>query len=378
MSRTPTHRPILLIVDDISENIDVLKGALSPEYSIRPASNGRIALKAAKVEPQPDLVLLDIMMPDMDGYEVCRQLKASKSTRDIPVIFVTAKSEEDDELRGLALGAADYITKPFSIPIVQARVKTHLALRAATLKLNEHNQLLLHERELIENIILKMRAADVLDERYLRHLISPVEDTAGDMLLSSFTPDGRQIILLGDFTGHGLPAAIGGPLVTYILYTLTQRGATGVEIFHEINTQLCSRLPTGIFFAATLVEVASERDKGYIWNAALPDNLLIRQGAVYQRFPSMLPPLGILAGLDMSGAVIPIALEPGDRLFVFSDGIVEAKGESRAMFGMQRLEHFLEKTVVERLALEGLMVLLKEHIGSAQHDDDITLVEILV
>ena len=376
MSRTHAHRPILLIVDDIHENITVLRGALSSEYSIRPASNGRIALKAVNVEPRPDLVLLDIMMPDMDGYEVCRRLKANEATRNIPVIFVTAKAEEEDELYGLSLGAADYITKPFSIPIVQTRVKTHLALRAATLKLNEHNQLLLHERELIENIILKMRAADVLDERYLRHLISPVEDTTGDMLLSSFTPDGRQMILLGDFTGHGLPAAIGGPLVTYILYTLTQRGATGVEILREINAQLCSRLPTGIFFAATLVEVTSERDGGYIWNAALPENLLIRQGNVYQRFPSVLPPLGIVTGLDIAGVATPISLEPGDRLFVFSDGIVEAKGESRDMFGMKRLQHFLEKSVVEHLTLEELMRLLKEHIGSAQHNDDITIVEI--
>ena len=376
MSRTHAHRPILLIVDDIHENITVLRGALSSEYSIRPASNGRIALKAVNVEPRPDLVLLDIMMPDMDGYEVCRRLKANEATRNIPVIFVTAKAEEEDELYGLSLGAADYITKPFSIPIVQTRVKTHLALRAATLKLNEHNQLLLHERELIENIILKMRAADVLDERYLRHLISPVEDTTGDMLLSSFTPDGRQMILLGDFTGHGLPAAIGGPLVTYILYTLTQRGATGVEILREINAQLCSRLPTGIFFAATLVEVTSERDGGYIWNAALPENLLIRQGNVYQRFPFVLPPLGIVTGLDIAGVATPISLEPGDRLFVFSDGIVEAKGESRDMFGMKRLQHFLEKSVVEHLTLEELMRLLKEHIGSAQHNDDITIVEI--
>ncbi len=158
---------IIMVVDDTSENIDILKSSLIADYVVRPAPSGQIALRVANIYPHPDLILLDIMMPDMDGYEVCRRLKADPVTRDIPVIFVTAKSDVADELAGLQLGAVDYITKPFSIPIVQARVKTHLALRAANLKLDQHNQLLLQERELIENIILKMRKADPFDSRYI-------------------------------------------------------------------------------------------------------------------------------------------------------------------------------------------------------------------
>ena len=378
VSRNKTNIPIILIVDDAPENIDVLKGALVSKYTIRPASSGEVALKAAHIRPYPDLVLLDIMMPGMDGYEVCRKLKASETTKNIPVIFVTAKSEVDDELEGLKLGAVDYIAKPFSVPIVQARVKTHLALQAATKKLDKHNRLLLHERELIENIILRMRGADVLDERHLRHLISPVEKTAGDMLLSTFTPEGRQLILLGDFTGHGLPSAIGGPLVTYILHELARRETPGWEIFREINVQLCARLPTGIFFAATLIEITPARNTALLWNSASPESLLIRHGIVQKRFPSGLPPLGILAGLDMAKAAIAISLEKGDRLFAFSDGIIEAKGTNGDMFEMARLEAFLEKSVAEELALDGLMDLLEEYVGSSTHDDDITLVEVQV
>ena len=119
----------ILIVDDAPENIDLLDGVLNKDYKIKAALNGEKALKIAGSEKPPDIILLDIEMPGMDGYEVCRRLKADPQTRDIPIIFVTAKSDESDETKGLEIGAVDYITKPFSPPIVQARVKTHLALK---------------------------------------------------------------------------------------------------------------------------------------------------------------------------------------------------------------------------------------------------------
>ncbi|MEO5330393.1 MAG: SpoIIE family protein phosphatase [Magnetococcus sp. YQC-5] len=371
-------KPIILVVDDTPENIDVLKGALIADYVIRPAPNGKIALRAAALQPPPDLILLDIMMPGMDGYEVCRQLKADPNTQDIPVIYVTAKADVEDEVTGLKLGAVDYITKPFSIPIVQARVKTHLALSAANRQLERQNQFLLHERELIESIILKMRTADIFNDQYLRHLVSPVEVTAGDMLLATFAPDGRHLVLLGDFTGHGLPAAIGGPLITYIFYQLAKRGGAGDVILREINEQLCLRLPTGIFFAVSLLEINPERNHAMLWNSGLPATLLMRQGSIQAHFPSGIVPLGIINNLNISKAATSIALEQGDRLYIFSDGIVEASDPQDEMFGMKRLEAFLEQMVKENHSLDGLIPLLDHYVGSATHADDITLVEISV
>lgn len=118
----------LLIVDDTPENIDVLHGILKQEYKIKVASNGEKALQIAQSDPAPDLILLDIMMPGMDGYEVCMRLKANYATANIPVIFVTAKGETADESLGFDIGAVDYITKPVSPPLVQRRVRTHLTL----------------------------------------------------------------------------------------------------------------------------------------------------------------------------------------------------------------------------------------------------------
>ena len=120
------EKAVILAVDDTSDNLALLSDLLKGDYKVKVANNGEQALRIAQNAPVPSLILLDVMMPGMDGYEVCRRLKAEPSTRDIPVIFLTAKSEVEDEKKGLELGAADYIMKPISPPIVLARVKIHL------------------------------------------------------------------------------------------------------------------------------------------------------------------------------------------------------------------------------------------------------------
>ena len=131
------EKPTILIVDDTPENIDVLVASLSDEYTIKVALNGLKAISIASLLPRPDLILLDVMMPEIDGYDVCQQLKNNPITANIPVIFVTAKHDIKDEEKGLSLGAVDYIIKPISPPIVRARVRTHLALYNQNLQLQK-------------------------------------------------------------------------------------------------------------------------------------------------------------------------------------------------------------------------------------------------
>ena len=159
---------IILVVDDTPENIDLLRGMLSPEYKVKAATNGKKALQIAANEPQPDLILLDIMMPEMDGYEVCRQLKQDAHTAHIPVIFITAKTATEDEQYGLELGAVDYITKPFNPVIVETRVRTQLALYQQRRKLH------------VENLQLRERIAggfSEFTEGEFRELIDSGENT---------------------------------------------------------------------------------------------------------------------------------------------------------------------------------------------------------
>lgn len=123
-------KPTILVVDDTPDNLSLMRELLMDDYQVKLANGGERGLKLAAQEPHPDLILLDIMMPDLDGYEVCQRLKADPLTREIPVVFLTAKTAVEDEKRGLEIGAVDYITKPISPPIVLARVKIHLALKA--------------------------------------------------------------------------------------------------------------------------------------------------------------------------------------------------------------------------------------------------------
>lgn len=127
----------ILIVDDTPANIGIISSALKDHFRTKVATNGEKALVLAGGQEKPDLILSDIVMPGMDGYELCRRLKADVSTRDIPIIFLTAKTDVEDEKRGFELGAVDYIHKPFSAPVVLARVTTHVALRCALLEVQE-------------------------------------------------------------------------------------------------------------------------------------------------------------------------------------------------------------------------------------------------
>ncbi len=149
--------PTILVVDDTPENILLLSELLQPLYLVRAASSGYRALQVAASDPRPDLILLDVMMPEMDGYEVIRQLQADARTAGIPVIFVTALESSIDEERGLALGAVDYITKPIKPAIVLARVKTHIELGTARAWLQDRNAVLEAEvaRRMEENLLIQ-------------------------------------------------------------------------------------------------------------------------------------------------------------------------------------------------------------------------------
>jgi hypothetical protein len=161
-------RSSVLVVDDVATNIEVMAGILKQDYSVKVAINGRKALEIARSSNPPDLILLDVMMPEMDGYEVCRQLKADPRTSDIPVIFLTARDQVDDVVDGFALGAVDYIAKPAQPAILKARLRTHLRLSQALRDLNRQNATLADNARLRDDI-----------ERLTRHdLKSPIAAVA--------------------------------------------------------------------------------------------------------------------------------------------------------------------------------------------------------
>ena len=173
-------RPTILVVDDNRDNLTVIGGLLKEHYQVRAANSGERALKVAVSDPRPDLILLDIMMPGMDGYETLRHLRGDPATRDIPVIFVTAMDADEDEEGGLRQGAVDYVTKPIRPAILLARIRTHLALKAAHDRLADQNlalegqvRLRTRELELIKDVSVEALAslAEKRDNETGNHLI---------------------------------------------------------------------------------------------------------------------------------------------------------------------------------------------------------------
>src|SRR6516164_4682435 len=156
MSVPSADQKLILIVDDTPTNIGVISGALKDCYSTKIATNGQKALALASAEDKPDLILLDVMMPEMDGYEVCSRLKADPATREIPIIFLPSQTSADDETHGFEVGAVDYVHKPFSPAVVKARVRNHILLREARAQLAGQLRALNNELEMARQIQLSI------------------------------------------------------------------------------------------------------------------------------------------------------------------------------------------------------------------------------
>jgi CheY-like chemotaxis protein len=375
MSQPCAARPAILVVDDTPENIDVLRGILGADYAVKVANSGQLALKIAAAQ-HPDLILLDVMMPGMDGHEVCRQLKADPLTRTIPVIFITARAETEDEVQGLSLGAADYLTKPVVPAIVKARVQTQLALRQARLELEEKNFILSDEKELLEDIVSRMRSASPFDGRGVRHIQSSLERTAGDIVLSACRPDGAQHVLVGDFSGHGLPAAFGGPLVSYIFYRLSAKGCGMREIIEEMNRILCRQLPTQLYMAAAALELSPGRERATVWNCGLPPVLCIGAAGGVERMASGNLPLGISEAADSGEPHAQAAIGPGMHFYLYTDGITEAASAAGELYGQARLEALASRIHREELPLEVVWRELDVWCGGQGLSDDAVMAEV--
>lgn len=168
----------LLFVDDVPANIRILVEMLRLEYDVIFADNGPDALQLAAEDPQPDLILLDIMMPRMDGYEVCRKLKGNQATREIPVMFITALVDEDDEAMGLSLGAVDYIRKPFNMAIVKSRIKTHLDLKQHRDELQRQTKELTALNAQLEKEIQERKKTEAMVQEHLGYLQQLIKEHA--------------------------------------------------------------------------------------------------------------------------------------------------------------------------------------------------------
>lgn len=242
-------------------------------------------------------------------------------------------------------------------------------------EISQHRDRLYFERQLIEKIVLRMRESPEFDQEDIRYLIAPVEETAGDMLLSSRRSDGVRHLFLGDFTGHGLPAAIGGPLVDDLFYRMTKDNAAPGEILKAINEIIYNKLPTGIFLAGGFLEIDPTTMTVNAWNLGLPDILIIRNGAIIERTASDQLALGIMQGENYAKPSLSLQAQREDCFYLYSDGVVESMDPEGEMFGHDALEAILIQIIERGEPLEILQKVLNAYRSGSDQEDDITVVE---
>lgn len=375
------QKKTVLLVDDAPANIQIVNSILKDIYKIRIATSGAKALELANVTPLPDLILLDVMMPEMDGYEVCTQLKLNPATHDIPVIFLTGQTEVEDETRGFDVGAVDYIHKPFSPAVVKARVHTHLVLRGIREQLAQ--QLLTIQKELetarqiqlsiLPSEIPKMEGLDIA-ARYV-----PMTSVAGDFY-DFIVLDERHIgILVADVSGHGMPAALIASMLKIALSAEVAHVADPARVLLGLNQALCGKFQHHFVTAAYLYLDMEKQTLTYA-GAGHPPLLLWGDSEGVRSVEENGLFLGKFSFATYTSVELP--LRAADRILLYTDGIPETANPEGVEFGADCFKRFLERdqsVSADRFADSLIEEMLRwSERGLADMDDDITIVAIQV
>lgn len=372
----------VLIVDDMETNRKLLRSMLTSKgYNVIEAESGTSAIQTFQ-EQHPAIVLMDIMMPGMNGYEATMQIKAAAGETYTPVIFVTALKAEEAIAKTTAAGGDDFICKPINLEILESKINAHMRIREANeklaranLALREHNSRLQHEHEIVEHIFSNALKNSWLDRRCINYYVSPVSVFNGDLLLAERKPDGGLCLLLGDFTGHGLPAAMGTLPVVKAFFTMVRKGIAVNEIAAELNITLKMLLPANMFCSAILIEMDQGATQLTIWSGGLPSMILLDpQNASVTTIESQHMPLGILSANEFEKDLMHIPLTHGMKFYIYTDGIIETLNPQNEMYGVERMTRVLAEHPGH-----GFSALLQDYEIFRTRDeqqDDLTLVEL--
>jgi serine phosphatase RsbU (regulator of sigma subunit) len=385
-SQKPESAASILIVDDTAANLQVLAGMLKERgYKVRPAPSGKLALLAARRDP-PDLILLDINMPEMNGYEVCEHLKADDKLQGIPVIFISALTEQLDKVKAFAFGGVDYITKPFQMEELHARVETHLKLRRLQIDLQEYSHCLELARERlkldlelareVQRGFLPLRLPEVSGYEYFAHY-EPASEVGGDYYDFIPLPGQRMATLLGDVAGKGVAAAL---LMAKLgadarFCILTEAGpAAAVARLNSlmIRSGIADRF---VSLLAAVLDPASHTVT--LVNAGHPSPLIYRRAtctveeAISTEATGL--PLGIDDGFEYTSC--QVSLKPGDCLLAFTDGVTEAMDVNNVQLQTQGICAAVQGAAWSPRGLgERVVKVVQEFAAGRSQHDDIALV----
>lgn len=398
---------VILVVDDSRVNRRLLSVILQKAgYEVVEAANGTSAVQTA-MEMRPDLILLDVIMPGLDGYKVCERIKNDPQTSDIPIIFLTAMANAKDKIRGLDTGAADYVTKPFDKGEVVARVRSQLRISSLTKKLTEANRELIEKQRRID---LDLEAAAGIQRSLLPQgpprtavlesawRFKPCESIGGDIFNIARLDEHSFSVYMLDVSGHGVPSALVTVSVSQMLQphtgTLVKKGKSE-HPFYEISSpsevlasldqimapgEVLARLDQEYpierfdkFFTITYVLINTYTGRLNYSNGGHPPPLLIHEDGSIDKLTTGGPLIGL-------GGLLPFedeerTLQAGDCLILYTDGVLEQSDASDELFGEERLLEALGS--VEGASLEALLDRIMDGVtkfsGGTPPGDDISL-----
>lgn len=368
----------ILIVDDVPANLRLLSQILRDRgYDVRAVSNGSRALASVEADP-PDLLLLDIRMPGINGYEVCQQLKATPQLADIPVLFISSLNDIEDKMTAFSAGGVDYITKPFQIEEVIARVKTHLTLRKLQQNLQDANQRMQQELQLAALVQASMmrRSLPKIDNWQLAVNLTPAKLICGDFFDAFRLPDGKIAILIADVVDKGVGAALYMSMSCAMLRTYVMEfPANPEQVFKVVNDRILEDTTTEQFVSVFLGILDPERGELVYCNGGHNPPIWLRAGAdkefVYLERTGTV--LGILE--DQVWTQKRVHFCAGDVLVLYTDGVTDAENESQEFFGLLRLVECIQSNW--QSPAEGIQDALVDAIhrfsGQAEQFDDIAM-----
>ncbi|QXI46465.1 MULTISPECIES: fused response regulator/phosphatase [Pseudomonas] len=372
---------VLVAEDGAADRLLLAQIVRRQGHQVVTAENGEQAV-ALFIERRPQLVLLDALMPVMDGFEAARQIKTLAGEALVPIIFLTSLNEEEGLVRCLEAGGDDFMAKPYSAVILGAKIRAMDRLRrlqATVLEQRDqiagHHHHLLNEQRVAKAVFDKVAHSGCLAAPNIRYLQSPYALFNGDLMLAAFTPSGDMRVLLGDFTGHGLPAAVGAMPLAEVFYGMTAKGYGIAQILREMNAKLKRILPVDMFCCALLLDLNMQRGSVEVWNGGMPDGYRLSvQGQVLSALRSRHLPLGILPAerFDDTTEVLPLA--PGERVLLLSDGVIDTADDQERLFGVQRLHEVLADNRDPARLFDEVMQALERFGGRPR--DDISLCDI--
>lgn len=367
----------ILVADDSATDRMIMETLLKRlGHEVLAVKNGLEAVQQF-VDWHPDMVLLDVMMPELDGIAAAKQMRELSKNELVPIIFLTSLHDARDLAACLDAGGDDFMSKPYNPVILQAKIKAFSRLRRLHTEVRRQREYLLSEQYAAKEIFDRIANQGELDSANIRYLLSPMAIFNGDVLLAAQQPGGDLLVMLGDFTGHGLPAAIGIMPLTEIFYGMVGKSFGLEAILREINARLKVVLPTSVFCCATAIQMNYRNRHIEIWAGGLPDGLIYHanSGAI-TTIPSSHLPLGVLHPDQFRYSPLVAEMHRDSAVYLWSDGVSETSNPAGEMFGEKRLLDLFASHKSHEEMFPYVIQSLRDFSQQGDQTDDYSLVEI--